>query len=244
MCFVAPPQKEDCSTVRCRPGRQCLESPPGLVQCVCAASCPDHWKPVCGSDGVSYDNHCLLHRAACTQEIHISPIHDGFCSGDREALIARQEFIEQLALWDQDDDEEEAVQAAVPLPDACFQNDRDRLREFIINWFQIIGKKQTWHRPGMSWKEELREHFNVIDSLPGDSRQEGSAKGDSALDSGEILSYLSRNKTMGARALKMRQLCLDALVEEGDVDFDWRLSFPGRRLSALTSNLPTWREKL
>jgi len=226
MCFVAPPQKEDCSTVRCRPGRQCLESPPGLVQCVCTPSCPDHWKPVCGSDGVSYDNHCLLHRAACTQEIHISPIHDGFCSGDREALIARQEFIEQLALWDEDDEEEEAVQAAVPLPDACFQNDRDRLREFIINWFQIIGKKQTWHRPGMSWEEELREHFNVIDSLPGDSRQESSAKGDSALDSGEILSYLSRNKTMGARALKMRQLCLDALVEEGDVDFDWRLSFP------------------
>ena len=27
-------------------GRQCLESPPGLVQCVCAPSCPDHWKPV------------------------------------------------------------------------------------------------------------------------------------------------------------------------------------------------------
>merc|ERR1712130_388185 len=50
--------------------------------------------------------------------------------------------------------------------------------------------------------------------------------GDSALDSGEILSYLSRNKTIGTRALKMRQLCLDALVEEGDLDFDWRLSFP------------------
>ena len=29
------------------------------------------------------------------------------------------------------------------------------------------------------------------------------------------------------RALKMRQLCLDALVEEGDLDFDWRLSFSG-----------------
>ena len=28
----------------------------------------------------------------------------------------------------------------------------------------------------------------------------------------------------------MRQLCLDALVEEGDVDFDWRLSFPGEHL--------------
>jgi len=234
MCYVAPQTKEDCSTVRCRPGRQCLESPPGLVQCVCAPSCPDHWKPVCGSDGVSYDNHCLLHRAACLQEIHISPIHEGFCSGDREALIARQEFIQQLALWD---DEEASTststttttitsQATVPLPDACFQNDRDRLREFIINWFQIIGKKQKWHRPGMAWEEELREHFNAIDGLPlPDAGQKGSVKGDSALDSGEILSYLSRNKTIGARALKMRQLCLDALVEEGDLDFDWRLSF-------------------
>ena len=31
-------------------------------------------------------------------------------------------------------------------PDACFQNDRDRLREFIINWFQISAKKQEWYR--------------------------------------------------------------------------------------------------
>merc|ERR1712012_533294 len=40
---------------------------------------------------------------------------------------------------------------------------------------------------------------------------------------------------MGARALKMRQLCLDALVEEGDVDFDWRLSFPDFAGKALTT---------
>ena len=34
---------------------------------------------VCGSDGVSYDNHCLLHRAACLAGDHISPLHSGFC---------------------------------------------------------------------------------------------------------------------------------------------------------------------
>ena len=35
----------------------------------------------------------------------------------------------------------------------------------------------------------------------------------------------------------MRQLCLDALVEEGDVDFDWRLSFPGEHLYTIDTYL-------
>ena len=29
---------------------------------------------------------------------------------------------------------------------ACYQNDRDRLREFLISWFQISAKKQPWYR--------------------------------------------------------------------------------------------------
>ena len=29
---------------------------------------------------------------------------------------------------------------------ACFQNDRDRLREFLISWFEISAKKQPWYR--------------------------------------------------------------------------------------------------
>ena len=41
-----------------------------------------------------------------------------------------------------------------------------------ITTFNIMMITHHLLRPGMSWKEELREHFNVIDSLPGDSRQE------------------------------------------------------------------------
>ena len=37
---------------------------------------------MCGSNGVSYDNHCYLHKAACDSDKHISPAHSGFCRWD------------------------------------------------------------------------------------------------------------------------------------------------------------------
>ena len=40
-----------------------------------------------------------------------------------------------------------------------------------ISTFNIMMITHHLFRPGMSWKEELREHFNVIDSLPGDSQE-------------------------------------------------------------------------
>ena len=65
----------------------------------------------------------------------------------------------------------------------------------------------------MSYNEELWGHFYSMDK-----------DGDKFLDSGEMLDYLNRNKTNG-RSNPLRQLCLDALVEEGDTNWDWRLSF-------------------
>ena len=44
-------------------------------------------------------------------------MNDHFFSGDREAVIARQEFIKQLSLWDSDeDDESQEEPKQVPLP--------------------------------------------------------------------------------------------------------------------------------
>ena len=39
-----------------------------------------------------------------------------FFSGDREAVIARQEFIQQLSLWDEEETTEEQSFRKVPLP--------------------------------------------------------------------------------------------------------------------------------
>lgn len=202
-----------CSKVMCRPGRECKSMPGEDPHCVCIIKCPEHWKPVCGSDGISYDNHCELHRAACISGSPVSPLHAGFCRKDREKVIARQEFVDELSLWNDTQD----AKTSILLPTACFENDRNRLREFIMSWFMLNSKKQSWYSHGMSYAEELWGHFYSMDS-----------NGDKFLDSTEMLEYLNKNKTDGKHGKKnnqLRQLCLDALVEEGDKNFDWRLSY-------------------
>ncbi|MGH0161461.1 UNVERIFIED_CONTAM: hypothetical protein FKN15_041224 [Acipenser sinensis] len=41
--------------------------------------CKPHYKPVCGSDGELYENHCELHRAACLKKQKITIIHSEDC---------------------------------------------------------------------------------------------------------------------------------------------------------------------
>jgi len=204
-----------CNSVLCRPGRECRSEGSGEPRCVCRTQCPDHWKPVCGSDGHSYDNHCELHRAACVSGSPISPLHSGFCRKDRERVIARQEFVQELSLWN--DTERQIYHTPVPLPSACYENDRNRLREFIMSWFELNSRGQAWYSHGMSYAEMIWGHFYSLDK-----------NGDKYADSQEMLDYLNINKSQDAitsKSSQLRQLCLDALVEEGDKNFDWRLSF-------------------
>jgi len=210
----------------CRAGRECVLSPQHPAgACVCLRQCPDHWKPVCGSDGKSYDNHCYLHKAACDTGKHISPRHlsntdnvlSPCFSGDREEVLARQVFIEELSHWGSGEDEKEVLKK-VPIPDACFENDRNRLREFLISWTSLSAKKQTWYTPGMTVGEELWGHFYTAD-----------IDRDLSVDTVELMKYLNRNKTEAGthedKNNKMRQLCLAELIQEGDNDNDDKLDF-------------------
>ena len=69
-----------CINVLCHTGQECVIVS-GSATCVCKRLCPEHEKPVCGSNGMTYPNHCELHRTACLEEKKISVKHIGTCKG-------------------------------------------------------------------------------------------------------------------------------------------------------------------
>mgnify|MGYP001792591643 CR=1 FL=1 len=60
-------ERRKCYWLRCGAGRKCVIDERGEEECICIdeESCPAGHGLVCGSDGVMYESHCMLHRAAC-----------------------------------------------------------------------------------------------------------------------------------------------------------------------------------
>ncbi|XP_060234433.1 follistatin-related protein 5 isoform X4 [Meriones unguiculatus] len=74
-----------CENKYCGLGRHCVISREARrAECACMDLCKQHYKPVCGSDGEFYENHCEAHRAACLKKQKITIVHneDCFFKGD------------------------------------------------------------------------------------------------------------------------------------------------------------------
>ncbi|XP_028599379.2 follistatin-related protein 5 isoform X4 [Podarcis muralis] len=69
-----------CENKYCGLGRHCVVNRgTGQAECVCMEHCKPHFKPVCGSDGEFYENHCEVHRAACLKKQKITIVHNEDC---------------------------------------------------------------------------------------------------------------------------------------------------------------------
>jgi len=71
-----------CSDLSCDDGERCLMNVPSATPvCVpCDRACVrSSRRPVCGSDGSTYQSHCHLIRAACRRGVVIDASHAGRC---------------------------------------------------------------------------------------------------------------------------------------------------------------------
>ncbi|XP_068953594.1 follistatin-related protein 5 [Petaurus breviceps papuanus] len=77
---------ESCENKYCGLGRHCIiNRETEQAECACMDHCKPHYKPVCGSDGEFYENHCEVHRAACLKKQKVTIVHneDCFFKGDK-----------------------------------------------------------------------------------------------------------------------------------------------------------------
>ncbi|XP_050719912.1 agrin-like isoform X4 [Eriocheir sinensis] len=68
-----------CSELTCLPGEECTVSVYGIARCECPPACQPVMRPVCGTDDVTYDNLCELHRAVCLKQADIVVSYVGVC---------------------------------------------------------------------------------------------------------------------------------------------------------------------
>lgn len=203
------PDLDVCRGHQCRAGRECLEVG-GRAECLCLAACPDHDRPVCGSDGRSYDNHCRLHQRACVTGNHIRVSYRGYCTDDIELALKEFGVTTDLPITPSTTTTTTTTTPAPPAADddlaVCYGAQRDALRDAAIRGWREGGRGE--------YEASLPGHFASCDT---DS--------DGRLRPDELLDCLPGGSEGGLAEedLVTRTLCIDALVEGVDTNLDWRL---------------------
>lgn len=72
---------EPCADVQCEEPKTCKADSQGNAQCVCPdeRDCPMTVDTVCGSDGKTYLNECVMKAKACVNEMSFYVVRDGYC---------------------------------------------------------------------------------------------------------------------------------------------------------------------
>ncbi|XP_048504803.1 agrin-like isoform X3 [Athalia rosae] len=70
---------EPCEKTYCAWGASCVVSESGRALCQCPVNCSTTQQPVCGSDNVTYLNHCHLRQESCQRRKNTRVRHQGAC---------------------------------------------------------------------------------------------------------------------------------------------------------------------
>ncbi|XP_065560412.1 follistatin-related protein 1-like isoform X2 [Artemia franciscana] len=201
-----------CAKIICRAGRECKSDSLGIPACVCVQDCSDHFNPACGSDGRSYDNHCLLHREACISGTHIRIQSDGYCP---EQLKLGKRYRKKYEMKRKH--KIMSVKTSKE-PIVCFQSERDQLLKQIAVYFDEHSSATHFTKHGVSHNDKVWSHFSECDGGQ-----------DGFVDSTEFIRCIRwipttvRSTSLNSNLIKA--LCVDAIVDAGDTNSDWRLDF-------------------
>ncbi|KPM04953.1 Agrin-like protein 3, partial [Sarcoptes scabiei] len=69
-----------CKVLKCSHYQECEINRYGIATCLCPQQCSKILKPVCGTDGETYDSECDLKRLACLEHRNVSIRYMGSCA--------------------------------------------------------------------------------------------------------------------------------------------------------------------
>ncbi|XP_016415610.1 follistatin-related protein 1-like [Sinocyclocheilus rhinocerous] len=186
-----------CANVFCGAGRECAVTDKGEPTCLCIEQCKPHKRPVCGSNGKTYRNHCDLHRDACLTGLKVQVAHDGHCVEKKMEKIANT-------------------------PIVCYLTDRNDLRRHVIEWLQSEVEPDGWFSKGSNFSDVLLKYFQNYDN--GDAQLD-STEFSKFIQHNETAINVTSPYAEEENNRLLRSLCVDALIELSDENADWKLSF-------------------
>lgn len=190
--------KDPCTNILCHAGQECSIVGRNAA-CICKKSCPESENTVCGSNGITFPNHCELHRTACLEGKKISIKHDGTCKG-------------------QPTHPPPSAKVNKSKPVVCYEHDRDEIRSRLIGWLQ---RQDTSLKGVEGYKNLLKFFFDLVDEnkdgkLDATEFREFVAANQSADEVASMEEYTNPI---------LQKLCADALISISDEDSDGELSF-------------------